>query len=64
MLTNLVQTFTPVFGYYIYIGGGFLTLVLIILVILFLLRRGSAFARQCQSALRTHREIVADSVPW
>lgn len=39
MLTNFMQNLTPVFGYYIYIGGGFLTLVLIILVILFLVRR-------------------------
>jgi hypothetical protein len=39
MLTNFVQTLTPIFGYYIYIGGGVLTLVLIILVVLFVLRR-------------------------
>jgi hypothetical protein len=39
MLTNFVQSFTPIFGYYIYIGGGVLTLVLIILVVLFVLRR-------------------------
>lgn len=39
MLTTFAQTLTPVFGYYIYIGGGVLTLVLIIVVILFLVRR-------------------------
>ena len=39
MLTNFVQTLTPIFGDYIYIGGGVLTLVLIILVVLFVLRR-------------------------
>ena len=39
MLTNFLQTLTPIFGYYIYIGGGLLTLVIIVLVVLFLLRR-------------------------
>lgn len=39
MLTNFVQSVTPVFGNYIYIGGGFFTLVLIILIVLFLVRR-------------------------
>jgi hypothetical protein len=39
MLTNFVQNFTPIFGDYIYIGGGVLTLVIIILVVLFVLRR-------------------------
>ena len=39
MLTNFAQTMTPIFGSYVYIGGGVLTLVLIILVVLFLVRR-------------------------
>jgi hypothetical protein len=39
MLANFAQTLAPIFGYYIYIGGGVLTLVLIILVVLFVLRR-------------------------
>lgn len=39
MLTNFVQNITPIFGEYIYIGGGLITLVLIILVVLFVLRR-------------------------
>lgn len=40
MLTTFAQTLNPVFGYYIYIGGGVLTLVVIILLVLFLFRRG------------------------
>ena len=39
MLSTFAQTATPLFGQYIYVGGGFLTLVIIVLVILFLVRR-------------------------
>ena len=39
MLTALANTLTPLFGSYVYIGGGFLTLVIIVVVVLFLLRR-------------------------
>ena len=40
MLTTLADTLTPVFAQqYVYIGGGFLTLVLIIVVIVFMVRR-------------------------
>ena len=39
MLTAFANTLTPVLGSYVYIGGGFLTLVIIVVVVLFLLRR-------------------------
>ena len=39
MFTTFANTLTPVFGDYIYIGGGVLTLVIIVLVVLFLVRR-------------------------
>ena len=39
MFTTFANTLSPVFGSYIYIGGGFLTLVIIVLVVLFLVRR-------------------------
>jgi hypothetical protein len=39
MLTTFANSFAPIFANYVYIGGGFFTLVLIILVVLFLVRR-------------------------
>jgi hypothetical protein len=39
MFTTLANTLTPVFGEYIYVGGGLLTLVVVVLVILFVARR-------------------------
>ena len=39
MLTAFANTITPIFANYIYIGGGFVTLVVIVLVVLLLLRR-------------------------
>lgn len=39
MLMNLENIIAPVFGDYIYIGGGFLTLVIVVLVVLYLFRR-------------------------
>jgi hypothetical protein len=39
MFTTFTNAFTPIFADYIYVGGGVLTLVLIVLVVLFLFRR-------------------------
>ena len=39
MLATFSNTLIPIFGDYIYVGGGLLTLVLVVLVILFLVRR-------------------------
>ena len=39
MFATFANTLTPIFGDYIYVGGGLLTLVLVVLVILFLVRR-------------------------
>jgi hypothetical protein len=39
MFTNFANALTPIFGDYIYVGGGLLTLILVVLVILFLVRR-------------------------
>lgn len=39
MFTTFAHALAPLFGQYLYIGGGFLTLVVVILVVLFLLRR-------------------------
>ncbi|MHB1035250.1 MAG: hypothetical protein ACYC35_19355 [Pirellulales bacterium] len=39
MVTTLANTLSPVLGDYIYIGGGLVTLVVIVLVVLFLVRR-------------------------
>ena len=39
MLTTFAQILAPMFGYYIYIGGGVLSLVIIVLVVLFFFRR-------------------------
>jgi hypothetical protein len=39
MLTTFANSFAPIFADYVYIGGGFLTLVIIILVVLFFVRR-------------------------
>lgn len=39
MLTTFVNTLIPVFGDYIYLGGGLVTLVVVVLLVLFVLRR-------------------------
>ena len=39
MLTTFVNTLAPVFGDYIYLGGGLVTLVVVVLLVLFVLRR-------------------------
>jgi hypothetical protein len=39
MFTSFVNTFSPIFGDYVYIGGGLLTLIVVILLVLFLARR-------------------------
>ena len=39
MFTTFASIITPILGAYIYIGGGVLTLVIIVLVVLFLVRR-------------------------
>jgi hypothetical protein len=39
MFTTFANNLNPIFGEYIYVGGGVLTLVLVVLVVLFLLRR-------------------------
>ena len=39
MFTTFANTLTPLFGNYIYVGGGLLTLVVIILVVVFVARR-------------------------
>ena len=39
MFTTFASIITPILGAYIYIGGGVLTLVLIILVVVFVARR-------------------------
>jgi hypothetical protein len=39
MFTTFANAIAPIFGDYVYIGGGFLTLVIIVLVVLFLVRR-------------------------
>jgi|WetSurMetagenome_2_1015567.scaffolds.fasta_scaffold2569414_1 hypothetical protein len=39
MFTTFANAIAPIFGDYIYVGGGLLTLVVIVLVVLFVLRR-------------------------
>ena len=39
MSTTLANTLTPVLADYVYVGGGLLTLVIVVLVIVFLARR-------------------------
>jgi len=39
MLTTLATTITPVLGQYVYIGGGLLGTIIIVLVVLWLVRR-------------------------
>jgi hypothetical protein len=39
MYTTLAHMFVPVLGDYVYIGGGAVTLIVIILVVLFVARR-------------------------
>ncbi len=39
MLTTFATIFMPMLGDYIYIGGGAVTLIVIILVVLFVVRR-------------------------
>ena len=39
MFTHFANTLTPIFGEYIYVGGGLLTLVIIVLLVVFLVRR-------------------------
>ena len=39
MLTTFTNSITPLFGDYIYVGGGLLTLIVIVLVVVFLVRR-------------------------
>jgi hypothetical protein len=39
MFTTLAHTLTPIFSDYIYVGGGLLTLVVVVLLVLFLARR-------------------------
>ena len=40
MFTTFANTLAPVFGDYIYVGGGLLTLVVVVLLVLFVVRRG------------------------
>jgi hypothetical protein len=39
MFTNPANTIAPIFGDYIYVGGGLLTLVVVVLVVVFVARR-------------------------
>jgi hypothetical protein len=39
MFATFTYTLTPVFGDYIYVGGGLLTLVIVVLLVVFLARR-------------------------
>ena len=39
MFTSFANTIAPIFGDYVYVGGGLLTLVVVILVVLFVARR-------------------------
>ena len=39
MFTTHASIITPILGDYIYVGGGVVTLVIIVLVVLFLVRR-------------------------
>lgn len=39
MSTTLANFFTPLLGNYVYVGAGTLTLVIVVLVVLFFLRR-------------------------
>jgi hypothetical protein len=39
MFTTFANTIAPVFGDYIYVGGGLLTLVVIVLLVLYVARR-------------------------
>ena len=39
MFTSFANTLTPIFGDYIYVGGGLLTLIVIVLLVLFVARR-------------------------
>ena len=40
MSTNLVTMISPILADYVYIGGGFLGLILVIILVFLLLRRG------------------------
>lgn len=39
MPTTFANTLTPIFGDYIHVGGGLLTLVVIVVLVLFVVRR-------------------------
>ena len=39
MLTTFTNSITPIFGEYLYVGGGLLTLIVIVVLVLFLVRR-------------------------
>ena len=39
MFTSFANTLSPIFGDYIYVGGGLLTLIVVILLVLFVARR-------------------------
>ena len=39
MFTTFANSLSPIFGDYIYVGGGLLTLVIVVLVVLFVARR-------------------------
>ena len=39
MFTTFANTIAPIFGDYVYVGGGLLTLVVIVLLVLFVARR-------------------------
>jgi len=39
MFASFANTLAPIFGDYVYVGGGLLTLVVIVLVVLFVARR-------------------------
>ena len=39
MLTSFTNSITPLFGEYLYVGGGLLTLIVIVLLVVFLVRR-------------------------
>ena len=39
MFTSFANSLSPIFGDYIYVGGGLLTLVIVVVLVLFLVRR-------------------------
>ena len=39
MLTAFANSITPIFGDYIYVGSGLLTLIVIVVLVVFLVRR-------------------------